>query len=512
MNMTNQTELFSLLKKYFNYDSFRTGQKEIIDDILDGKNVLGILPTGMGKSLCYQLPALMLEGVSIVVSPLISLMMDQVKELKARHFPKVVAINSFLSYEERKEIYQQIHQYKLIFVSPELLQKQEIMHYLKRTIVSLFVVDEAHCISQWGHEFRPDYLRLTDCLHELNHPTVLALSATATPIVRKEIVDALELSNVQERIYPMDRENIAFVIEKVKTDAEKLTIILNWLEKQPVPTVIYTSTRNEAVEIARYLNSCLSEREIAYYHGGMEQLDRVMIQEQFMNNQIDIICSTSAFGMGINKQNIRLVIHMHPTKDMESYIQEVGRAGRDGQFSTGLLLYTEHDIERDHNLLINETLTKQQLTVIFNMLYQMQSKDNLLPNEKKYENIFQITESQWVFLYYEFEKHGIIKKNKIIFNEANWENGFNFILERVQERYAYKRQKLIDMYEWIIEDSCLRKSLYRHFQEGFKTPQFYCCSNCGYSLQKWETEKQRPSKKQEKLSWQEKLKNIMLIE
>ena len=509
--MKNQTELFSLLKKYFKYDSFRSGQKEIIDDILSGHDVLGILPTGTGKSLCYQLPALMLDGVTIVVSPLISLMVDQVKELKARHFPKVVAINSFLSYEERKSIFQQMHRYKLIFVSPELLQNQDMMYYLERVTVSLFVVDEAHCISQWGHEFRPDYLRLVACIKTLNHPTVLALSATATPVVRKEIIRALELPNVKEHIYPMDRENIAFVIEKVHTDQEKLQIILKWLQKQQVPTVIYASTRNEAVETARTLTEWLPEREIAYYHGGMEQLDRVMIQEQFMNNQIGMICSTSAFGMGINKQNIRLVIHMNPPKDMESYIQEVGRAGRDGKFSTGLLLYTEQDLEREHNLLINETLTKQQLTIIFKILFQLQGEERLLPNDKKYENLFQITESQWLFLYYQFEKHGIINRNQIIFNEANWRNGFNHILKRVQERYHYKRQKLIDMYEWVEEDDCYRKNLYQHFQEGFTAPQMYCCSRCGYSLQEWEPE-QQPIRKLAEQSWQSKLKNLMLIE
>src|SRR5690625_2720860 len=209
------------LQQHFKYDTFRQGQEEIIQDVLNGYSVLGVLPTGSGKSLCYQLTAKLLSGTTIVVSPLISLMIDQVKQLKAIQFKEVVALNSFMEYAERRQVYEQLHTYKLVYVSPELLQKESLLAYLQQVDISLFVIDEAHCISQWGHEFRPDYLKLHSIIKLFKNPPILALSATATVNVQTDITTSLHRPNMIKHIYPMDRENITFCVRETSNEAEK---------------------------------------------------------------------------------------------------------------------------------------------------------------------------------------------------------------------------------------------------------------------------------------------------
>src|SRR5699024_8890625 len=215
------------LKQYFNYDFFREGQEEIILDVMAGRDVLGVLPTGSGKSLCYQLPSLLMSGTTIVISPLISLMSDQVKELKARKIKRFASLNSFNHYEERQRILTNLCEYKMVFISSELFQQQEIREYLKRIQINFVVIDEAHCISQWGYEFRPDYLKIKDVITELNEPPILALSATVTPTVQQDIVKSLKRDRIKQHIYPMDRDNIALTIEHVANDVEKVQMITN---------------------------------------------------------------------------------------------------------------------------------------------------------------------------------------------------------------------------------------------------------------------------------------------
>src|SRR5690625_2458184 len=216
MKRINKLETY--LKNIFGWTSFKMGQREIISDILAGEDVLGVLPTGSGKSLCYQLPAQILPGLTIVVSPLISLMEDQEKQLKARGIKNVVAINSFLSYQDRQHIYNHLNQYKLIFVSPEILQQDALLNRLKVLTISLFVIDEAHCISQWGHEFRPDYLRLAKILTYFQHPPVLALSATASKDVQSDIISSLERPQMKKHIYPMERPNIVLYVKELENE------------------------------------------------------------------------------------------------------------------------------------------------------------------------------------------------------------------------------------------------------------------------------------------------------
>src|SRR5690625_4050779 len=241
MKRINKLETY--LKNIFGWTSFKMGQREIISDILAGEDVLGVLPTGSGKSLCYQLPAQILPGLTIVVSPLISLMEDQEKQLKARGIKNVVAINSFLSYQDRQHIYNHLNQYKLIFVSPEILQQDALLNRLKVLTISLFVIDEAHCISQWGHEFRPDYLRLAKIIEQLNHPPILALSATVTKQIEQDILLSLNRPKMNKHIYPINRENIVLNVKRVHNDEEKNTFIRKLLSNRRVPTLIYFSSR-----------------------------------------------------------------------------------------------------------------------------------------------------------------------------------------------------------------------------------------------------------------------------
>lgn len=499
------------LKLLYNYSSFRLGQKEIIQDVIQGKDVLGVLPTGSGKSLCYQLPARLMNGSTIVVSPLISLMIDQVKKLKAAHFKEAIALNSFMEYTERRQVYKNLSSYKLIYVSPELLQKKELLTYLRQLSISLFVIDEAHCISQWGHEFRPDYLKLRPIIELLNNPPVLALSATATKLVQKDILTSLSRPNIVRHIYPMDRDNIAFCVQEMGSGLQKQTAIHRLLTQYHVPTLIYFSSRETAEQVAVMLMKKVPERGIAFYHGGMEQIDRIAVQQQFMNGQLDVICCTSAFGMGIDKQNIRLVIHYHYPSQIESYIQEVGRAGRDGGSSVSLLLYSQADYYIPKNLIKNELPTEEELTFAFQQLanlYKMQLK--LPGDEQEQAELFHLNEIKWRFLNYQFEKHGMIKDNMIAYEETNWKETFEVINILRKKRSHLKESKLSEMIEWVEEKGCLRRALYKNFQHSYATPVYHCCSNCGFTFSQW-APPQTAVVSNELYSWENQLKRLLLL-
>ena len=499
------------LKKHFNYDSFRKGQREIIEDVLQGKDVLGILPTGSGKSICYQLPALLLPGTVIVVSPLIALMMDQVKQLKAKHFKQVIALNSFLTPIERQQIYQRLHQYRLVYVSPELLQQEQFVFYLKKMNISLFVIDEAHCISQWGHEFRPDYMKLKETIQIIHNPPVLALSATATPMVQQDIMKSLNKPEMNKHIYPIDRKNLIFSIRKVNEHEEKLASIIHLLTIYKLPTLIYFSSRNTAEWMAQTLAYEIPELRVAFYHGGMEPMDRVAIQQQFMNDQLQVICCTSAFGMGIDKSNIRLIIHYHLPTQIESFVQEAGRAGRDGKTSLSILLYSDKDFFIPKQIIQNELPSIEIIQNAFRVLYTLQKESNIFSlTEEQIEQLFQINEIQWRFMHAQFEKHDIIRDNKIIYDKGKWKEAYQQIVDNIQERTRMKESKLHEMLRWIHEENCLREALYQPFQSTFTKPEDYCCSNCGFTVEQWKPDIQT-SHHNQPTSWQEKLQQLFLI-
>lgn len=510
MSIHNQLENY--LTNHFNHDSFRTGQKEIIEDLLNGDDVFGILPTGTGKSLCYQLPAKLMPGSTIVVSPLISLMIDQVSQLRANQFKEVVALTSFQSYEERRQAYQRLSSYKLIYVSPELLQQPDILKRFQQMDIRLFVIDEAHCISQWGHEFRPDYLRLDHVIESLHNPPVLALSATATADVQTDILTSLNRPKMIKRIYPMDRENIAFNVCEVKNDQEKLTEIVNILSDHHVPTLIYFSSRKATERISQTLSNMLPEKKIAFYHGGMDRHDRISIQQQFMSDQVDVICCTNAFGMGIDKDNIRLVIHYHFPAQLESYIQEVGRAGRDGTPCLSVVLYAKHDEHFPRRMIHNELPTPEDISLIFKKLYEIVQKQINMPvTEQEISDTFQINEIQWRFIYFQLESNGIIKGNQIFYDEQHWKKVSVMMNKHMKERFFLKQRKLIEMIDWMNEQGCLRKHLYKGFQATYDKPTGQCCSNCGISMSEWKPLPHQSLKINTNISWESKLKALLFI-
>jgi len=508
--MIQSKDLETRLNQHFQFDRFREGQKEIITDVMADKDVLGILPTGSGKSLCYQLPAMLLPGTTVVISPLISLMNDQVKQLKSMNFKQVIAFNSFIDSGTRRIALKNLSAYKLIYVSPELLQDQHVQTQLKRISISLFVVDEAHCISQWGHEFRPDYLKLNDTIQLIGNPPVLALSATAPQAVQDDIIHSLKRPNMVKHIYPMDRENIALSICRVQHDTDKMEKITNLLETYHVPTLIYFSSRRAAEMVTDELLGKLPTKRIAFYHGGMEPIDRIAIQQQFMNDQLDVVCCTNAFGMGIDKNNIRLIIHYHFPPQLEAFIQEVGRAGRDGKASVSVLLYSEQDTYLPQNMIEQDLPTEDQLRHVVQYVANMPSNQISPKFDDCMAHKLQVNEIQWRFIHYQLEKNDILNNNKIVDLPKHWKHVFDIINTHRKKRKQLKQAKLMDMISWMNETECLRKHLYKHFQRGYQTPTMFCCSNCGLSWDKWQPE-QSVNKTKALGTWQAKLTKVLCI-
>ncbi len=359
-------EKLPLLKTFFGHEGFRTGQEPLIDALLAGRDVLGVMPTGAGKSVCYQLPALMLPGLTLVISPLISLMKDQVGALLQSGIPAAY-INSSLSQEEYFSVMSGARQgeYKLLYAAPERLLTDGFLSLAKRVSISMLAVDEAHCVSQWGQDFRPSYLQIPEFIGRLpKRPVIGAFTATATRQVKEDIAKLLLLDGPLKVTTGFDRPNLFFSVERPKN---KITWLYNFLAARPQESgIVYCSTRKQVEAVYETLRA----RGIpaARYHAGLSDEERRMNQEDFVNDRVRVMAATNAFGMGIDKSNVGFVVHYNMPKDIESYYQEAGRAGRDGSSARCVLLFSPGDVSTAKYLILNsqdnESLTEEEQDIL----------------------------------------------------------------------------------------------------------------------------------------------------
>ena len=369
--------LLEALDTHFSYTFFRKGQREIVEAILEGKNVFAVFPTGHGKSLCYQLPALMLNGITVVISPLISLMKDQVDALREQGIAAVSLINSTQTWEEYQSELARLrrNEIKLLYISPERLRSRRFLDILNAFPISLFVIDEAHCISQWGRDFRPAYLSLKDTIDVLQPRVIALFTATAPPEIQDDIIDVLNIPSPLVLTQGIERPNLKLSVQHNENEDEKYLQLEKFLNEQRVPPsmgdaesrrprlkngIIYAGRRSETEEIADFLQRRGFRAD--FYHAGLESHERTRVQEAFFDNSkngLDIVAATNAFGMGIDKPDIRYIVHWTHTGTLEGYCQEVGRAGRDGEEAHCILFFC-HDDRGLHEWFIKENAPDKQ--------------------------------------------------------------------------------------------------------------------------------------------------------
>ncbi|MGG3470822.1 ATP-dependent DNA helicase RecQ [Neobacillus pocheonensis] len=493
-------ELEKLLKEHFGYESFKTGQKEVISSLLAGQHTLAMLPTGTGKSLCYQLPGLILSGHVLIISPLLSLMQDQVEQFKRFGEKRVVALNSFLTQEEKNDVLRKLNKFKFIFISPEMLKVPYILRKLSELTISLFVVDEAHCISQWGFDFRPDYSKLGDIRRKLGEPLTLALTATATKQVRRDIIQSLGIDNLRKVESTIDRPNIALMVEELTDYHEKQNRVIDLVSKLEKPGIIYFSSKKSAEQMA----SIIAEKGICQamaYHGGQDQNTRVLIQQQFIHGQLDVICATSAFGMGVNKENIRFIIHYHMPMQIESYLQEIGRAGRDGKQSIAILLYSPGDEQLPIQLAMGELPADQQIDWLFSNIDKesshMDGKHRLNNHLKELGGFNEI---QWRIM-----EEMINDTPQVSQTELQ-----KTIKLFVKNRLAAKINKILQMKTLVELKSCRREFILHYFDDELSDKVIPCCDQCGLQLSDYQSYSNQPIEIRAKESWMDYLGKILL--
>lgn len=445
-------DIYQYLKNKFGFLEFRQGQEKTIKSLIEGKDTLTVLPTGAGKSLCYQFTSYYKNnGQTVIVSPLISLMEDQVSLLRKMGEKSVVSINSLLSYESRRYVYERLGTYRFIFISPEALSVPETLAHFKKLKISLLVVDESHCISKWGHDFRPSYLDLKNIKKALGSPLTLALTATATESVKKDIAKQLFLgSDYEEIAHSVNRKNIYY---EVVSTTDKIPEIVSFLREDKGSGIIYFSSKKEAERVSQVLSEEYS-LPASFYHGDLSSEDRIRVQQQFINNKIKILCATSAFGMGINKPDIRFVIHYHLPDSIENFMQESGRAGRDGKQSISLVFYQNGD-EQIHFYLNDQTFQQKQ-EILFLKNKEKEVKQQLTP-------MLSDIQKKWI--------------EQLENNALTWDE-----FEKTSETKKHQHNtQLFSVLELIQSDSCKRSMLAEYFQEDRPKEQEYCCSSCDSS-------------------------------
>ncbi|MCC5889130.1 MAG: ATP-dependent DNA helicase RecQ [Alkalibacterium sp.] len=442
-------EMFNVLQAKFGFDSFRPGQEEAVEAAVNGCHSLVMLPTGTGKTLCYQLPSYLKSGHTLIVTPLLSLMEDQVDNMKKNGEKSVVALNSFMSYKEKKQTLKRLDDYKFIFTSPEMLQQNQVVERLKSLSVTLLVVDEAHCISHWGMDFRPDYLKLGEIRSVLGNPLTMALTATAVSKVRKEIISSLGIgSRLKEIVYSVDRPDIQLRVMRVEKDKD--TRLLEMVSQLSGSGIVYFSSKKKADKIAALIRSELNLTAESY-HSDLSPSDKRKTQSQFIHNRLQIICATSAFGMGIDKADIRFVIHYHLPSSPEMYLQEIGRCSRDGEGGMACLLYEAGDEYIQRRLQEDSLPTTDELAFAYK-------------NEHKLKD-FEDDHKAHLASYF--------IKQRLSYTQAN---------NLIQERLDNKSSQLKTLIDYAQSTNCLRENLLNYFNESVEQRKHGCCSNCTKDL------------------------------
>ena len=485
-----------LLRERFGHQDFRPGQAAIIDALLQGKNVLTVMPTGSGKSLCYQLPALLNAGCALVISPLIALMKDQVDSLQDQGVAATF-INSSLSAQEQQErLYAcRAGHYKLLYIAPERFRSPRFLHAISQTRVSLFAVDEAHCISQWGHDFRPDYLRLQQAIEHLNHPQVLALTATATVEVQDDIVQQLGCGEMQRFVSGFDRPNLTYRVLGLKGHATKFQVLGEILDAQTAGSaMVYAATRRTVEEIASFLHERGTEALI--YHAGLRDAERQSTQDAFMNGQCRLIVATNAFGMGVDKPDVRCVIHFNLPRAMEAYYQEAGRAGRDGLPAECVLLFSYGDVKIQEFLLEQSYPARDLLQEVYGLIVALSRERTevsvraLLPLCRR-----GVSEMSLVACAKLLEKAGYIERVSVYDNADDFSSGTPNALVRLtgdmvaphqltiddttlQQRKQHELLKIRRMVGYANAQQCRRQKMLAYFGEQWQKHNCAACDNC----------------------------------
>lgn len=440
--------LEKVLNEKFGHQSFHIGQKEAITSALKGNDTLVILPTGSGKSICYQIFPFLKQGTTIIISPLLSLMQDQVDKLREYGIKEVCAINSMLTSQERKYILKHLDTYRFILLSPEMLKNDYLLDRLTKQTINLLVVDEAHCVSQWGMDFRPDYLSIKDFRSQINQPPIMALTATAPIDVQIEIKELLGFSeNKSETIMAsVDRPEIKLYLEETENKDQRL---IELIEKIVKPGIIYFSSKKKAEALSDYINDYLGLRAESY-HADKENSDKTSILSQFLDNQLDVVCATSAFGMGLNKADVKFVIHYHMPASPEMYLQEIGRCSRNGEPGLAILLYSEGDEG------IQRFLKKESIPDPSTIHYVYQNYNSIKQTD---DILFKLIEYFYL-------------------NKFSLEETIQFFNQRKQSTY----RQINYLMELIFTNQCKREFLLDYFNEQKNCPVENCCQNCQDNL------------------------------
>lgn len=461
-------------KRLLGFSSLRPGQGEAIRSLLRGQDTLVVQPTGYGKSAIYQIAGALLPGTTVVVSPLIALQKDQAEAIDSAGVSNVAVVNSTLSAGEQRETLERVEdgQLETILLAPEQLKKPETLERLQEAGVSLFAVDEAHCISQWGHDFRPDYLDLAQAAAALGRPPVLAMTATASPEVRDDIIQRLGLREPRVIVHGFDRPNISLRVDVFATPEEKFEALLRRVGFADKPGIIYASTHKAVESLTAELNA--RGVQAVGYHGGMKAKDRDAIQNAFMHGETPVIVATNAFGMGVDKPDIRFVFHADPSDSLDEYYQEIGRAGRDGQPAEAVLFYRAQDINAQRYKTGSGTIKTAEMEAVIQSLGERggrMSIDDLAHatgvTKRKLANLLhKLEEVRAVSLGAGGEVRLVARKPLPELTEA--------AADRQEQQKEIRRERLQQMQQYAEMRGCRREYLLRYFGDEYSGP----CGNC----------------------------------
>lgn len=471
-------KVHQVARERFGYESFRAGQEAAIKALLDGRDTLAVMPTGSGKSAIYQIAAVLIPGSTVVISPLVALQHDQVESITQQEVGRAAMVNSTVSSAERQEAFEALEEEELefLFLAPEQFNNPETLDRLQKSKPSLFVVDEAHCISEWGHDFRPDYLRLGAVIEALGHSRVLALTATAAPTVREEIIERLGMREPQIVVQGFDRPNIWLAVKRFEDETEKQQALLKWAVRVKKPGIVYVATRKKAEEVAQSL--CDEGVRAIFYHAGMKAKEREEAQTAFMNDEAEVIVATTAFGMGVDKPNVRFVFHYDISDSVDSYYQEMGRAGRDGEKALATLFYCPDDLNLRRFLASSSQIDVELLEQVAVTVQEQDEPINLRDLQQQTN----LSQSKLTKALSRLEQVGAVESlptGEVIASEQPPElSEATQEAARAQECYQhYVRSRLEMMRGYAEVRDCRREYLLNYFGETLEEPCGFC-DNC----------------------------------